>query len=226
MGWKAGYYYSRKGGGYVGKGAIARAHAGLDRIAAAIAGLDRETVRRARELARSGYAGQRLAAARADRLLAEGMALAGYHRHARGPWRRRKMGDAVPCRTPDAPASLMQIAEDLGALVERARLEHAAGDPERAELLAAELQGVRRALLDGCDSPVLRLAAEHVSHAYLDRHVAELTAAACPDGDPLPRERRRTFAARRYESAMAAFARIRRLECRTLRTLRGPRKPA
>lgn len=226
MGWKANGYYYRTGGKYAGKGEIAEIAAAIDAAGREVALAERALRDRARELARESYARLRLVAARADRLLAEGMELAGYHRHARGSWRRRKMGDTALYVGLDAPAQLARITQDLGSLVEAAKIEYSAGDPEHGELLAAELVGLRRALLAECDSPVLRLAAEQVSHAYLDSQVIELQAAARPQGDPIILEQRRTFAARRYESAMVAFARIRRLEARTLRTLGARRKPA
>jgi hypothetical protein len=101
---------------YLGQGPAAELVAerdGRGRARRLAAQADRRELER---LERETFRGARERAARVDRLVTLGLEASGLHRHARGPWRRRRMGIMVPVRAPE-PGS--EAAKRIGELCRR-----------------------------------------------------------------------------------------------------------
>ena len=89
------YYRSRREGGrviseYLGVGAVGAAAARRDEERRAQTIAERECNRAAREEARQLEVALRDLARVSDQLMAETLTTAGFHRHHRGEWRRRR----------------------------------------------------------------------------------------------------------------------------------------
>jgi hypothetical protein len=113
--WKRGYYYSH--GRYVGRGDLACLVELLDVEDWKQARQDRDQARKLNQEAIQGFHEARQIAGRIDRLVNLGLEAAGFHRHARGPWRRRKTMEVTLQLPASKPSS--KVTKRIGDLCRR-----------------------------------------------------------------------------------------------------------
>jgi len=147
-------------------------------------------------------------------VVASAIELGGYHRHCRGPWRRRRMSDrAATTLVPmhDVPA---EAAIGLVAAAERKFLARILPtDPSNRAALATEMAHLRADLSGPAPTTLERLLVDRIVSCWL--HVYTLEIVCLSPGKSgealLCAETRRDKAHVRYLAAIRALAHIRRL---------------
>lgn len=207
--WSHGYYY-RSRVDYCGGGELAEILATID--------LDYNSERRGIRVADQQMAqADRLAdqavrqtAARVDALVRVGLEALGYHRHARGPWRRRR-GVVI------AISTMPGIEESRGNLAEMAAANFLRVFASNSQLQAnidRKMSALRKELVDGSSSTAVHLAAEAAVLAWIDFYCATISQTSTqdrPTGVPPRLDRRVTWTQGRYLKALVTVERIRHL---------------
>jgi hypothetical protein len=165
-----------------------------------------------------------------DLAIAEFLTIAGFHRHHRGEWRRRRMGDIQAAKDKSAKAPARYKPGDLAALQEkwdrwnlaaRAMIKDVRAMCEAegmAKDMMVELERIRADLAGPSPSALESLAIDRIIATTLDVWREDYRAATMRDADPSPSFATLLIAAKirdrahaRHLAALRALAQIRRL---------------
>jgi hypothetical protein len=229
MGWerrKGGWYYYRK---ERRGGRVASRYTGAEGSPLATIAAENDRIRRSRragdralvqaeladlEQAEAGVSGF---CDQVEAIVRTALESAGFHRHARGAWRKRRrrtMNEPVTCPTAEPPAEAIRQCISIAAAAERAWLRRICPDaPGDRAALAGQMAELRAELSGPEPPPLERLLVERVALTWVQLMAMESTCASRKlDPAVLARfEKRRDQAHSRYIQAIKAIAQIRRL---------------
>jgi len=206
--WSHGYYY-RDRLRYVGDGEMAVLVAELDGLERVQAIAERDRARELEQAERQAFQAARRQSARVDALVKVELEALGYHRLRRHHWRRRRA--TMP--TSEIQSQVVETATlELAKLAEFVLIEAVAkGNDETYDKLSNKLQALRLELGGNDPSPALRIVVEAAVLCWAHHWLTELAAAGRPLTVSQELDRHRTWAQRRFLSALTTVERIRRL---------------